>query len=67
MHYVDKKIQTVRVVKSHETPGIGGKAFSQLCTEVLAANSSDIDVVSGATVTSTAYKEAVEDALSQIK
>ncbi len=46
-----------------ETPTVGGAALEELQKQVIAANGADIDGVSGATVTSTAVKEAVKAAL----
>ena len=48
-----------------ETPEIGGKALADLEKQVVAANGFDIDGVSGATITSTAVKEAVASALGE--
>ncbi|ETP72777.1 hypothetical protein UYO_1194 [Lachnospiraceae bacterium JC7] len=46
-----------------ETPTVGGAALDTLKEQVIAANGPDIDGVSGATVTSTAVKNAVSAAM----
>lgn len=46
-----------------ETPTVGGAALDALKEQVIAANGPDIDGVSGATVTSTAVKNAVSAAM----
>ena len=48
-----------------ETEDVGGAALDELAEQVVAANGSEIDGVSGATVTSTAVKEAVAAALGE--
>lgn len=54
-----RKIYAVRVLESEETPGIGSVAVEQLPGRIVAANSINIDGISGATITSTAIKDAV--------
>ncbi len=49
----------------NETPAIGGEALPVLREQLLAAQSAEIDGVSGATLTSTAVKNAAASALSQ--
>lgn len=58
-------IETVEVLKESETPDIGGKALTELPQMVIDAQSTDIDGVSGATVTTTAFKDAVSSALAE--
>ena len=61
------KIAKIEVLSHNETPGVSDPAFSAIPDAIIAANSTDIDSVSGATKTSQALIEAVNDALSQIK
>ena len=63
--YANETITSIDVVSEKETPDIGGKALEQLPDLVIAANSTKIDVVSGATMTSKAFFAAVENAISQ--
>ena len=57
-------ISAIEVLESAETDGIGEKALPVMVEKVVGANSLDVDAVSGATVTSTAFLAAVENALS---
>lgn len=61
------KIAKVEVVQQEETVGIGDKAVAALPDAIVEAGSTQVDGITGATVTSNAIKEAVEDALSQVK
>lgn len=63
----DKAILSVDLKGDNETPGIGANALEQLPAVILEKQSSEIDAVTGATVTSTAVKNAVADALAQAK
>jgi uncharacterized protein with FMN-binding domain len=60
-------ISNVEVVSHNETPGIGTRAVDAIPPAIVKANSADVDVVSGATVTSRAIMEAVKDALAALK
>lgn len=62
---VDGKITEAKLTGDKETPEIGGKALEELSKQVVAANGSAIDGVSGATITSTAVKNAVAAALGE--
>lgn len=56
------KITAVRVIESFETPGIGSKALDVLPAEAVRTNGK-VDTVSGATVTTEAFRAALQDAL----
>lgn len=58
------KIVSVRVLSQHETPGIGGKAIEILPKEAVADNGK-INAVSGASVTSRGFLNALNDALTK--
>ena len=60
----DGKIEDVELDAPNETANIGGAALDTLKEAVIKAGSSDIDAVSGATLTSNGVKAAVSDALS---
>ncbi len=62
----DGKIANVEVVSHNETPGICEPALEQLPAAIVAAGSAEVDVVAGATMTSNAIKDAVNDALSKV-
>lgn len=58
-------ITEVLVVEQDETPFIAKGAIEQLPSAIVSAQSWDVDIVSGATFTSNAIKQAVENALTQ--
>ena len=57
------KITDVQIEGADETPSVGGAALEELTSQITKAQSAEIDGVSGATVTSTAVKEALAKAL----
>lgn len=61
----DGKIADVKVVKNQETPAVAGAALSELPREIVAQQSAEVDIVSGATFTSNAIKNAVAAALKK--
>ena len=61
------KIIEVKAVGEKETPNVAGKALEQIPKAIVAANSAEVDVVSGATVTSKAIIYAVNNALDPQK
>ncbi|MEA5024975.1 Electron transport complex subunit RsxG [bioreactor metagenome] len=61
------KIADVKVVSHGETEGIGSLAVEQLPGKIVEAQSTEVDGVSGASVSSAAIKEAVNDALMKAK
>ena len=60
------KIAKIEVLSHNETAGISDSAFNTLPDAIIAANSTQVDTVSGATKTSEALIAAVNDALAQI-
>lgn len=58
-------IDEVTLDGPNETPTVGGQALPTLREQVLAAQSADIDGVSGATLTTGAVKDAVAQAVEQ--
>ena len=61
----EKAITDVKIVGDAETAGIGGAALETLAAAIKEANSAEVDVVAGATVTSNAVIAAATDALNQ--
>ena len=59
------KISGITVLEQHETPSIGAEALKSLPTMVTDNNSIEIEAVSGATLTSMRFIEAVSDCLKQ--
>ncbi len=57
-------IYAVNILEQNETPGIGSVAVEKLPGAIVEANSIEVDGISGATVSSTAIKTAVTEALT---
>ncbi|MFP4201002.1 MAG: FMN-binding protein, partial [Clostridia bacterium] len=55
----------VEVLENDETPDVAGPAIDEVPAEMVETGEVDVDVVSGATVTSEAIIRAVVDALDQ--
>lgn len=61
----DDKITNIEITKHSETAGIGAEALKELSDEAIKEQSADLDVVSGATVSSNAFKEALSQAMEK--
>lgn len=61
------KIAAIDIVQQQETAGVGSKALDALPAQIIEAQSTEVDAVAGATVSSTALKDAVNNALAQAK
>lgn len=61
----DGKIETVEVLSHDETPGLSDPAIELIPAAIVEAQSTDVDTVSSATVTSEAIIAAAEDCLKQ--
>ncbi|WP_426350032.1 FMN-binding protein [Alloiococcus sp. CFN-8] len=62
-----EKIVSVKVTEHKETEGIADPALKDIPAAIVKANSTDVDVISGATVTSKAIIAAVNNALDPEK
>lgn len=62
-----KNIAKIEVLEHAETAGICDNAFAQIPDAVIAAQSTEIDAVSGATYSSQGLIEAINNALAQVK
>ncbi|MDR2079459.1 MAG: FAD-binding protein, partial [Treponema sp.] len=62
-----KKITNISFLRIHESRGISDRAVRLIPQAIIAANSANVDTVTGATVTSKAVIEAVNDALSKAR
>lgn len=60
----EKAITAVEVTKHAETAGISDPAIEKIPAAIQEANSTEVDSISGATITSDAIKEAVANALA---
>lgn len=58
------EITDIEVLEHSETPGLSDPAFEDVVAAIIDTNSTDVDIVSGATVTSEAIMAAVANALS---
>lgn len=58
------KISQVKVLKHNDTPGIADQALELIPKSIVANNSTDVDTITYATVTSKAIMKAVEKALA---
>lgn len=58
------EIVEITVLDHSETEGVSDPAFEEIPAEIMESNSTDVEVVSGATYTSTGIREAVVNALS---
>ncbi|AVK63873.1 FAD-binding dehydrogenase [Lactobacillus sp. CBA3606] len=65
--YRHHQLEKVEVMQHHESEDVGLIAVDQLPKAMVAANSTDVDAISGASASSRAIKEAVKDALKQVK
>lgn len=61
----DGKIKDILVGEHNETPDIGGVAIRELPPRIIEQQSAEVDVVSGATITSNALKDAVARVLEK--
>ncbi len=61
------KIVNVEATGENETQGIGSNAIEQLPGKIVEANSTEVDVIGGASITSKAIIEAVNNALESAK
>ena len=61
------KIKDINIDEEAETEGIGKDALPKLVDAAKEANSSEVEAVSGATVTSTAFKDALKSAMEAAK
>lgn len=60
-----KNISKVDITGDKETPELGGRAIKEMPAIIMKAQTYDVDVVSGATITSTSIKKATKDAMRQ--
>lgn len=57
------KIKDIDVIEYSDTPGYSDAVFDYLPEKVIALNSTEVDCVSGATITAKAFLSAVDNAL----
>ncbi len=59
------KIEKVEVTSHNETNGVGSRAVDALPSQIVEKNTPDVEVVSGATISSKAIISAVKDAMKE--
>lgn len=59
------KILSIKIIDQKETEGIGSKAVAALPSEIVKAQSADVQGIAGASVSSAAIKKAVQECLNQ--
>ena len=59
------KIKNIDILEYADTPGYSDTVFEYLPKRVIEKDSTDVDLVAGATLTSKAFLEAVNDALKK--
>ncbi|MPW27023.1 FMN-binding protein [Alkalibaculum sp. M08DMB] len=62
-----ESISDISIISHNETEGIGTIVFDKYPELIIEAQSTEVDNISGATVTSEALKEAVSNALEEAK
>ena len=61
----DAKITNIEVIEQGENKGLSEPVYEELKEAIIAQNSADVDVVSGASATSEGYLAAVKDAITK--
>ena len=67
MDFSEDAITDVRVITHNETYNVGDAPLEQYPAQIVDNQTVNLDIVSGATITSNALKEAVKAALAQAK
>ncbi|NLY85082.1 MAG: FMN-binding protein [Tissierellia bacterium] len=65
--FTDDAIKSITVVEHQETGGLGDTAMDSIINEILEKQTTEVDVVAGATNSCNAVIEAVEDCINQAK
>lgn len=65
--FTDDAIKSIKVLEHEETGGLGDTAMDTVISEIVEKQTTEVDVVAGATNSSNAIIEAVEDCISQAK
>lgn len=63
--FADNQITDIKVVEQKENEVLAEPVYTQLKEVVIAANSAEVDAISGSTVTSNGYLEAIQDAITK--
>ncbi len=63
----DEEIVEIKIINHHETMGIGDAAFDRVPNRIIEKQDTDVETVTGATMSSRGVIEGVEDALRKAK
>lgn len=63
----ESSMLNIEIVETREDIWVGGEAMNELLDAVLAEDSTNVDVISGATYSSNAFLEAVDEALKKAR
>ena len=58
------QIESVEILSNHETVGVADRALTEIPQKIVETQSTEVDTVSGATITSNAIMNAVQNALN---
>jgi Uncharacterized protein conserved in bacteria len=61
------KISGIKIVEHKETPGLSDEILKKVPEAIIKAQSTEVDNISGATITTKAIKDAVDNALKNVK
>lgn len=61
------QIEEINIIDEQEVPVVSDIVYEKIPPKVIKRNSTDVDVVAGATLTSKGLLEAIEDALEKAK
>ena len=67
VEFDSEKILSVTILEHNETPTVADKAIEEIPDQIAEQQTSEVDVVTSATLTSEAIKTAVEDCIRQAK
>lgn len=65
--FTDDAIKSITVLEHQETGGLGDTAMDSIKNEIIEKQTTEVDIVAGATNSSNAILGAVEDCISQAK
>lgn len=65
VHIEKNEIKNIDIMEYSDTPGYSDTVFEYLPKKIIESNSSDVDIIGGATITSKALLDAVNDALKK--
>ena len=56
--------ESVEILSNHETVGVADRALTEIPQKIVETQSTEVDTVSGATITNNAIMNAVQNALN---